>query len=216
MTADHLDTSIDYESLTEKGAMMGSGGIIVMDYANCMVNVAKFFLEFSLEESCGKCTPCRVGLKQMYSMLERITSGEGKPGDIEELESLGNSIKALSLCGLGQTAPNPVLSTIRYFRNEYISHIEDKSCNTKVCLDLMHFLIDKDKCIGCSLCSRKCPVSCIPGSREEKYEIIQEECVKCGTCMEVCPVNAISKLPGISEELRSEKSEPSDYRSLYT
>lgn len=216
LTADHLDTSIDYESLTEKGAMMGSGGIIVMDDANCMVNVAKFFLEFSLEESCGKCTPCRVGLKQMYSMLERITSGEGKPGDLDELETLGESIKALSLCGLGQTAPNPVISTIRYFRNEYISHIEDKSCNAKVCLDLMHFLIDKDKCIGCSLCSRKCPVSCIPGSREEKYEIIQEECVKCGTCMEVCPVNAISKLPGISEELRSEESEPSDYRSLYT
>jgi NADH:ubiquinone oxidoreductase subunit F (NADH-binding)/(2Fe-2S) ferredoxin len=197
LTSEHLDKAIDYESLKEAGAMVGSGGIIVMDEDKCMVNVAKFFLEFTLEESCGKCTPCRVGLKEMYEILERITSGEGKKGDIEKLEALGHQIKQLSLCGLGQSAPNPVLSTIRYFRDEYRIHINEKSCSAKVCLPLMHYLIDTNACIGCGLCSRKCPVNCIPGNRSDKYNIEQEDCVKCGNCLEVCPVNAVQKVPGM-------------------
>ncbi|MDD4033887.1 MAG: NADH-quinone oxidoreductase subunit NuoF [Candidatus Cloacimonetes bacterium] len=197
LTVDHLDTGVDYESLKERGAMMGSGGVIVMNDDKCMVNVAKFFMDFCVEESCGKCSPCRIGLKQMLEILERITSGYGREGDIEELQRLGESISKLSLCGLGQTAPNPVLSTIRYFRDEYEAHIRDKSCSNKVCLDLMHFNIDKDRCIGCSLCARKCPVTCITGSREEKYTINQVDCVKCGNCFDVCPVKAIDKVPGI-------------------
>jgi len=213
LTPQHLETSIDYESLKAAGAMVGSGGVIVMDDSNCMVNVAKFFLEFSLEESCGKCTPCRVGLKQMYTIMERITDGEGKEGDIEELERLGESIKELSLCGLGQTAPNPVLSTIRYFRDEYEAHIKEQRCPTKVCLPLLHFDINKDKCIGCSLCARKCPVDCISGSREEKYLIHQADCVKCGNCVEVCPVNAVNKIAGIHTDVQSIKSVKEDIYS---
>ncbi|MFO7660294.1 MAG: NADH-quinone oxidoreductase subunit NuoF [Candidatus Cloacimonadaceae bacterium] len=203
LTTEHLDVPVDYESLKEKGAMMGSGGVIVMNDSNCMVSIAKFFLEFSVEESCGKCSPCRIGLKQMLDIMERITSGKGKEGDIEELIRLGEAIKQLSLCGLGQTAPNPVLSTIKYFRKEYEAHIRDLSCSTSVCLDLMHFNIDKAKCIGCSLCAKKCPVTCISGSKEEKYTIHQLDCIKCGTCMEVCPVKAISKIPQMNEEVKS-------------
>jgi len=205
LTNDHLDVKIDYENLLEKGAMMGSGGVIVMNDTNCMVNIAKFFLDFSVDESCGKCAPCRIGLKQMYAILDKITKGEGKPGDIEELEVLGNSIKQLSLCGLGQTAPNPVLSTIRYFRHEYEAHINEKSCPTRVCLDLINFNIDKDKCIGCSLCARRCPTSCITGSREEKYTINQLECVKCGNCLDVCPVKAVSKEAGMHPDIIQHK-----------
>lgn len=201
LTVDHLDTSVDYESLKERGAMMGSGGVIVMNDEKCMVNVAKFFMEFCVEESCGKCSPCRIGLKQMLEILERITDGKGREGDIEELLRLGESISKLSLCGLGQTAPNPVLSTIRYFRDEYEAHIRDHSCSTKVCLDLMHYDIDKDRCIGCSLCARKCPPSCISGSREDKYTIHQIDCVKCGNCYDVCPVKAIDKVPGMHPEI---------------
>jgi NADH:ubiquinone oxidoreductase subunit F (NADH-binding) len=205
LTTEHLDAGVDYESLKERGAMMGSGGVIVMDERKCMVNVAKFFIEFCVEESCGKCSPCRIGLKQMLHIMERITSGQGKEGDIEELLRLGETVRNLSLCGLGQTAPNPVLSTIRYFRDEYESHIRDKTCNVNVCLDLMHFEIDKDKCIGCSLCSRKCPTGCISGSREEKYTINQVECIKCGNCFDLCPVKAIDKVPGIHEDLSGQK-----------
>lgn len=197
LTVEHLDVPVDYETLKEKGAMMGSGGVIVMNDDNCMVNVAKYFLDFSVDESCGKCSPCRIGLKQMYDIMHRITQGEGQDGDIEELQRLGETIKQLSLCGLGQTAPNPVLSTIRYFRDEYESHIRDNTCSNKVCLNLMHFDIDKDRCIGCSLCARKCPVNCITGSREEKYTIHQLDCVKCGNCQDVCPVKAVSKVPGM-------------------
>lgn len=205
LTTEHLDAGVDYESLKERGAMMGSGGVIVMDERKCMVNVAKFFIEFCVEESCGKCSPCRIGLKQMLHIMERITSGQGKEGDIEELLRLGETVRNLSLCGLGQTAPNPVLSTIRYFRDEYESHIRDKTCNVNVCLDLMHFEIDKDKCIGCSLCSRKCPTGCISGSREEKYTINQVECIKCGNCFDVCPAKAIEKVPGVHEDLTGQK-----------
>ncbi|HOE90604.1 MAG TPA: NADH-quinone oxidoreductase subunit NuoF [Candidatus Cloacimonadota bacterium] len=201
LTNDHLDVKIDYESLKEKGAMMGSGGVIVMNDSNCMVNIAKFFLEFSVDESCGKCAPCRIGLKQMYEILDKITKGKGKPTDIDELVTLGNSIKQLSLCGLGQTAPNPVLSTIKYFREEYEEHINNQACPTKVCLDLMHYVINKDKCIGCSLCARRCPTSCISGSRQDKFTIAQVDCVKCGNCMEVCPVKAITKESGMHPDM---------------
>jgi NADP-reducing hydrogenase subunit HndC len=205
LTADHLDVQIDYESLKEKGSMMGSGGVIVIDDSNCMVNIARFFLEFSVEESCGKCVPCRVGLKEMLQILNKITEGRGEEADLLKLEELGNMIKRLSLCGLGQSAPNPVLSTLRYFHKEYEAHITEKSCPACVCLDLFHFLIDKEVCIGCSLCAKKCPVHCISGNREEKYLIHQEDCVKCGTCMEVCPVNAISKLPGIHPDITAKR-----------
>jgi NADP-reducing hydrogenase subunit HndC len=201
LTVDHLDTPIDYESLRAAGAMVGSGGIIVMNDENCMVNVAKYFLEFSVEESCGKCTPCRVGLKKMFSILKRITEGKGEPGDIDELITLGETIKNTSLCGLGQSAPNPVLSTIRYFRHEYEAHLFERSCSAKVCLSLMHYLINQADCIACGICSRNCPVSCIPGSREEKYKITQKDCIKCGNCFEVCPVKAIHKIPGSAHQI---------------
>jgi NADP-reducing hydrogenase subunit HndC len=207
LTQEHLDVPVDYESLKARGAMMGSGGVIVMNDQKCMVNVAKFFMEFCVDESCGKCPPCRIGLKQMYGILERITAGEGKEGDIEELQRLGEAINKLSLCGLGQTAPNPVLSTIRYFRDEYEAHIRDKACHTKVCTDLFHFNIDKSRCIGCSLCARKCPVACISGSREEKYTIGQVDCIKCGNCQDVCPVKAIDRIPGMHEDVTRHKAQ---------
>ncbi|MGC9362733.1 MAG: NADH-ubiquinone oxidoreductase-F iron-sulfur binding region domain-containing protein, partial [Candidatus Syntrophosphaera sp.] len=207
LTKEHLDVPVDYESLKERGAMMGSGGVIVMNDQKCMVNVAKFFMEFCVDESCGKCPPCRIGLVQMHKILERIASGEGQEGDIEELQRLGETISKLSLCGLGQSAPNPVLSTLRYFRDEYEAHIRDKACNTKVCTDLFHFMIDKSRCIGCSLCARKCPVSCIDGSREDKYTITQIDCIKCGNCQDVCPVNAIDRIPGMHEDVITHKEE---------
>lgn len=196
VTPEYFDTPIDYESLTQLGAMMGSGGVIAMDETACMVNTAKFFLDFTCFESCGKCTPCRVGLKQMYGLLDKITKGEGEEGDIEALEKLGNTIKTTALCGLGQTAPNPVLSTIKYFRHEYEEHIHDKKCRALVCKDLISYEIDAEKCKACTLCAQKCPVDAIRGQRGVVHVIEQEKCVSCGSCYDVCPFGAVQRLSG--------------------
>ncbi len=190
---EYLDTPLDYESLQKLGAIMGSGGLIVMDETNCMVDVARFFLEFTQEESCGKCTPCRVGTRRMLEILTRITRGEGQDGDIETLEALGKLIKSTSLCGLGQSAPNPVLSTIRYFRDEYEAHIYDKRCPSGVCQALLHFEIDPELCQGCGLCTRACSSRAISGQRKEAHSIDQELCTKCGSCLSKCPFGAIRK-----------------------
>jgi NADP-reducing hydrogenase subunit HndC len=191
--AEHLDTPIDYDSLINVGSMMGSGGLVVMDEDTCMVNVAKFFLEFTVDESCGKCAPCRIGTKRMLELLEKITSGKGEEGDIEKLEELAKTIKATALCGLGQTAPNPVLSTIRYFRDEYEAHIKEKKCPAGVCQALLRFYIDPDKCKGCGICAKNCPVNAISGKPRQPYVIDQDKCIKCGTCIEKCPFGAIYK-----------------------
>lgn len=190
---EHFDIPIDYDNLIGIGSMMGSGGLIVMDEDNCMVDIAKFFLEFTVEESCGKCTPCRIGTKRMYEMLEKITKGQGTLEDLDKLEELCYHIKENSLCGLGQTAPNPVLSTLRYFRDEYVAHVVDKKCPAGVCKDLLSFVIDPDKCKGCTLCSRVCPNGAIEGKVKEVHIIYQDKCVKCGACMEKCKFGAISK-----------------------
>jgi NADH:ubiquinone oxidoreductase subunit F (NADH-binding)/Pyruvate/2-oxoacid:ferredoxin oxidoreductase delta subunit len=192
--AEHLDTPITYDSLTELGAMMGSGGLIVMDEDTCMVDLARFFLDFTQEESCGKCTPCRIGTKRMLEVLERITKGKGSPGDIEKLEELAFSIKDSAFCGLGKAAPNPVLSTLRFYRDEYEAHIYDKKCPAGVCRDLLSIEIDKETCRSCGICKRICPVNAISGNRDKPYEINQELCTKCGLCIENCPFNAIAKL----------------------
>lgn len=186
ITAQHLDTPIDYESLSEIGSMMGSGGMIVMNEKDCMVNIAKFYLEFTVDESCGKCTPCRIGNKRLHEILTRITEGQGTEEDLVELEELSNVIKDTSLCGLGQTAPNPVLSTLKYFRNEYEAHVRDKKCPAHSCEKLMSYHILADKCVGCTACARKCPVSCISGKPKEVHVIDQSKCIKCGVCMASC------------------------------
>ena len=193
ITADQLDVEIDYESLYSIGSMMGSGGMIVIDEDNCIVDIAKFYLEFTVEESCGKCTPCRVGNKRLYEMLTKITEGKGTEEDLETMRNLAETIKLTSLCGLGQTAPNPVLSTMKYFYDEYLAHVRDKKCPAGVCQALLKYHISEDKCIGCTKCARVCPVSCISGKVKEVHVIDQELCIKCGACYEACPVNAISK-----------------------
>ena len=188
---EHLDTPIDYESLGQIGSMMGSGGLIVMDDSKCMVNLAKFYLGFTVDESCGKCTPCRIGTKRMLEILEKITEGKGEENDIERLEKLAETIKRTSVCGLGQTAPNPVLSTLHYFRDEYVEHIENKNCPAGECKALKKFGIDAEKCKKCGLCVKNCPVGAIVGSREEGYKIDTEKCIKCGLCASKCHFKAI-------------------------
>lgn len=191
--AEHLDIPIDYDSLMQVGSMMGSGGLVVMDEDTCMVDIARFFLQFTVDESCGKCPPCRIGTKRMLEILERIVSGKGEEGDIEKLELLAKNINAAALCGLGQTAPNPILSTLRYFRDEYEAHIKDKKCPAGVCQALLEYVIIEDKCKGCGLCARQCPVDAISGERKNPYHIDTEKCIKCGACMDKCPFHAIEK-----------------------
>ena len=191
--ASHLDVKIDYDNLTAIGSMMGSGGMIVMDEDNCMVDIARFFLDFTVDESCGKCAPCRIGTKRMLEILERIVEGKGEDGDIEKLENLANTIKTTALCGLGQTAPNPVLSTLKYFRHEYEAHIYEKRCPAGQCKKLLTYKIDPAKCKGCTLCARNCPAGCINGKVREAHVIDTSKCLKCGACMEKCKFGAISR-----------------------
>ncbi|MDO9574777.1 MAG: NADH-ubiquinone oxidoreductase-F iron-sulfur binding region domain-containing protein, partial [Candidatus Contubernalis sp.] len=189
---DLLHLPIDYDSLTGAGAMMGSGGLVVMGEDTCMVDIARYFLTFTQSESCGKCTPCREGTKRMLEILQRIVAGKGEPDDIEKLKTLGEAIKDTSLCGLGQTAPNPVLTTLRYFQNEYERHIFDKRCTAGVCIDLMIYLIDSELCNGCGRCKKACPVGAISGEKKEVHTIDPETCIKCGACVEKCKQEAIS------------------------
>ena len=191
--AEHLDVPIDYDNLKKIGSMMGSGGLIIMDEDTCMVDIAKFFLEFTVDESCGKCTPCRIGTRRMLEILEKITKGQATMEDLDKLEELCYHLQSSSLCALGQTAPNPVLSTLRYFRDEYIAHIVDKKCPAGVCKDLLQFKIDPDKCKGCTLCARTCPADAIIGSVREVHMIDSEKCLKCGACIDKCRFGAIYK-----------------------
>lgn len=190
--ASHLDTPIDYDSLIALGSMMGSGGLIVMDEDNCMVDIAKFFLEFTVDESCGKCPPCRIGTKRMLEILERITEGKGEEGDIEKLELLAKNIKASALCGLGQTAPNPILSTLKYFRDEYEAHVYEKRCPSGVCKSMLRYTIEPSKCKSCGLCTKVCPMNCISGEKKVPYVIDHSKCAKCGACVDKCPFKAIA------------------------
>lgn len=190
--AEYLDIKIDYESLKEIGSMMGSGGLIVMDDTKCMVNIAKFYLEFTISESCGKCTPCRVGTKRMYEILNKICSGNGTEEDIERLEKLAKTIVKTSVCGLGQTAPNPVISTMKYFKEEYIEHVKEHKCRAKECKELTEIVIDEEKCKGCGLCQKNCPVNAIEGKGRNVRKINKEKCIKCRTCILTCPFKAIN------------------------
>ena len=189
--AEYLDVPIDYDNLIEIGSMMGSGGLIVMDEDTCMVDIAKFYLEFTVDESCGKCTPCRVGTKRLYEMLDKITKGQGTMEDLDKMEELCHYIQENSLCGLGQSAPNPVLSTLKYFRDEYIAHIQDKRCPAGVCKELLQYAIDPAKCRGCTLCAKVCPAGAITGTVKEPHVIDPGKCLKCGACIEKCRFGAI-------------------------
>lgn len=191
--AEHFDIPIDYDNLIAIGSMMGSGGLIVMDEDSCMVDIAKFFLEFTVDESCGKCTPCRIGTRRMLEILDKITEGKATMEDLDKLEELATYIKDNALCGLGQTAPNPVLSTLRYFRDEYVAHVVDKKCPAGVCKALLSFEVVADKCRGCTMCARNCPTGAISGSVKQPHSIDQSKCIKCGACMDVCKFKAIVK-----------------------
>ncbi len=191
LTTKHLDTPIDYDNLLAAGSMMGSGGMIVMDEDDCMVSIAKFYLEFTVEESCGKCTPCRVGNKRLHEILEKITRGEGTMKDLEKLRNLGQVIKDTALCGLGQTSPNPVLSNLDNFWDEFVEHVTEKKCRAGQCKHLLRYVIEPDACVGCTACARNCPVNAITGERKKAHEINQEICIKCGACVEKCKFNAI-------------------------
>ena len=191
--AELIDTPIDYDSLTSLGSMMGSGGLIVMDESTCMVDIAKFFLEFTVDESCGKCPPCRIGTKRMLEIITRITEGKGTMEDLDELEELSHTIKRGALCGLGQSAPNPVLSTMKYFKDEYIAHVRDKKCPAGVCISMLRYIIEKESCKRCGICAKNCPVGAITGSKEQPYVIDQDKCIKCGVCMSKCPFKSIMK-----------------------
>ena len=193
ITSQFLDTPIDFDQLTSIGSMMGSGGMIVMDEDDCIIDVVKFYQDFCVEESCGKCAPCRIGTRKLYDILDKISKGNGTHQDIKNMETIGNAMKKAALCGLGQTAPNPILSTLKYFREEYFEHIDNKMCKAGKCKDLVKYLIDPEKCIGCTVCARKCPVNCIIGERKQVHFIEQDKCIKCGECFISCKFDAISK-----------------------
>jgi NADH-quinone oxidoreductase subunit F len=196
---EHLDVSMDFDSLSNMGSMMGSGGVIIMDDTTCMVDLARYYMEFLSEESCGKCTTCREGINVMLSILTKITEGEGELEDLNLLEDLSETVREASLCGLGKTAPNPVMTTIKYFKSEYIDHIINKKCTAGVCKNLTTYYINKEDCIGCGLCARKCSVNAIKGKSKEPHAIFADKCIKCGTCYSVCPTGAV-KIGGVKIE----------------
>ena len=193
ISEEYIDTPVDFENLQALGSIMGSGAMVVMDEDDCMVNLAKFFLKFTAEESCGKCTPCRIGNRRLLEILDKITTGKGSENDMDDLDELGNIIRDTSLCGLGQSAPNPVISTLKYFRCEYLAHVNEQRCPSKRCTELLRYFIVPEKCIGCTVCARNCPTKCISGERKKTHVIDQPRCIKCNTCYEKCPVDAITK-----------------------